>query len=139
MILNCFFILKSRLRRLFSPIFLAFDPEKNSLRTLSIALKDFEKINALPKHLSLLCNRFPESSLLYVELQQNNAGLHKSCSALYNQQKFERKKRKFDHIVCDEDENETLKDQVPSGTLRSTRRTEEIKTFTTTFFLRRTW
>jgi len=66
-------------------------------------LKDFEQIDQLPKHLKNLCERLYESKIIYDELVQNNALIHKSCSSEYNKRQYERKKRKFDEMNNDEE------------------------------------
>ena len=119
-------------------ISLAFDPDKNSLRTLSLVLKDFKTIDALPKHLNALCERFNDSPALYNELVRNKAVIHKSCSSVYNKQKFERKKRKFDHFIGEkEDEKESPECDTKESTAlgpRCTRRSLEMRTFSPTCF-----
>ena len=117
-------------------ISLAFDPEQNSLRTLSIDLKNFESIdNALPNHLKELCIKYDSSPAIYDELVRNKAVIHKNCRSLYNVNKFERRKRKFDEINVKENNNDEPKTCAEEdSTPRSTRGKVKIKTFTSTCF-----
>ena len=92
---------------------LGFNPEKNSFHTVSVALKEFESIDGLPKNLHRRCKVFEDSKDLYNNFIKEKAVFHKSCISKFNKQKLGRKRRCLDreeHIATaenaiEEDEN----------------------------------
>ena len=72
---------------------LGFDRQRNSLRTLSYYLKQFEEIDSLPRNIKKLCERFRNADELSEELISREAVVHKSCISLYNKQKLARKRK----------------------------------------------
>lgn len=89
---------------------LGFNPDKNSFHTVSVALKEFESIDGLPKNLYRRCKVFKKSEDLYNIFLKRKAVFHKSCISKYNKQKLGRKRKCFENEKRDND-NAVEKDE----------------------------
>ena len=76
--------------------YLGFDPEKNMYHTIVHNLFQFKEIDGLPFALKNRIEKLPSTEELSKLLMNNKAAFHKSCVALFNKQKLDRKRKIFE-------------------------------------------
>ena len=77
--------------------FAGFNPDRNMYLTIAKKLFDFLEIDALPTPLKRRTTACSSAAKLSRFLVEENDGSHKTCISMYNKQKFERKRKCYEH------------------------------------------
>lgn len=95
--------------------------------TVAKSLFEFREIGALPIPLKKRIEMMSSPDKLSAILIERHAGFHKTCTALYNKQKLERKRKIFDKQISSEEKN-------LEPTKKMTRQSIELQNFSNSCF-----